>query len=136
MNHIYIIIVGCGRLGRILAHKFSQLGHSIVVIDCQASSFKQLSSDFSGFTVEGDATEVSVLQKAKIDKADMFLAATNNDNVNLMVSQIARHVYQVPKVFARVKNPVREVIFHNLNISTVCPTLLAADEFVRLTEEK
>lgn len=134
MKNRYIIIVGCGRLGRILAHKYSVLGDSIVVIDCRETVFKQLSSDFSGFTVEGDATEVSVLRKARIEKADIFLAVTNNDNVNLMVSQIAKHVFKIPVVVARVQNPAREVIFHNLNVSTICPALLAADEFIRQTE--
>jgi trk system potassium uptake protein len=134
MKNRYIIIVGCGRLGRILAHKYSVLGDSIVIIDSKEAAFKQLSSDFSGFMIEGDATEVSVLHKAKIEKADILLAATNNDNVNLMVSQIAKQVFNIPIVVARVKNPVREVIFHNLNVSTISPTLLAADEFIRQTE--
>lgn len=135
MKHKYIIIAGCGRLGQVLAHRLSLEGNSIVVIDNDAESFGFLSSDFSGFTIEGDATEVSVLLKAKVDKADMFFATTNNDNVNLMVSQVAKSVYNVPKVMARVKNPNREVIFHNLNIDTICPTLLAADEFMKQTAE-
>lgn len=135
MKHKYIIIVGCGRLGRVLAHRFSLDGNSVVVIDNNADTFGCLSSDFSGFTIEGDATEVSVLQRAKLEQADVLFAATDNDNVNLMVSQVAKAVYNVKKVMARVKNPNREVIFHNLSIETICPTLLAVEEFIKQAKE-
>jgi trk system potassium uptake protein TrkA len=129
MKQLYIIIVGCGRLGVILTGRLSLQGHSIVVIDNDLNSFSQLSSDFSGFTIEGDATEISVLKKAKIEKADVFLAVTNNDNINLMVAQVAKDIFNVPKVMARVYDPKREVIYKNLNVSTICPILLAADAF-------
>jgi len=134
MKHKYIIIVGCGRLGSILVNRFSLIGHSIVIIDNNPDSFESLSSDFSGFTIEGDATEISVLQKAKVDKADLFLAVTNNDNINLMVAQIARNIFRVPKVMARVYDPKREIVYKNMNISTICPIILSADEFIKQTE--
>jgi trk system potassium uptake protein len=130
----YIIIIGCGRLGRILTSRFSNLGHSIVIVDNNGSKFSQLSSDFSGFTVEGDATELAVLKKARIDKADVLLAVTDNDNINLMVAQIAKDIYNVPNVVARVYDPKREVIYKNMNVRTICPLLLAADEFSKQLE--
>ncbi len=134
MRHKYIIVVGCGRLGTILVNRLSLIGHSIVIIDNNPDTFEELSSDFSGFTIEGDATEISVLQKAKVDKADVFLAVTNNDNINLMVAQIAKNIFKVPDVVARVYDPKREVVYHNMNISTICPVMLAADEFIKQTE--
>ena len=134
MKHKYIIVVGCGRLGTILVNRLSLIGHSIVIIDNNPSAFEGLSSDFSGFTIEGDATEISVLQKAKVDKADLFLAVTNNDNINLMVAQIARNIFKVPKVMARVYDPKREIVYKNMSISTICPIMLAADEFIQQTE--
>jgi trk system potassium uptake protein TrkA len=129
MKQLYIIIIGCGRLGAILANRLSSKGHSIVVIDKDMDNFTQLNSDFSGFTIEGDATEISVLKKARIEKADVFLAVTNNDNINLMVAQVAKDIFNVPKVVARVYDPKREIIYNNMNVSTICPILLAADEF-------
>jgi len=129
MKQLYIIIIGCGRLGAILANRLSSKGHSIVVIDKDMDNFPQLNSDFSGFTIEGDATEISVLKKARIEKADVFLAVTNNDNINLMVAQVAKDIFNVPKVVARVYDPKREIIYNNMNVSTICPILLAADEF-------
>jgi trk system potassium uptake protein TrkA len=134
MKQLYIIIVGCGRLGVILTNRLSSLGHSIVVIDNNMANFSQLNSDFSGFTIEGDATEISVLKKARIEQADVFLAVTNNDNINLMIAQVAKDIFNVPKVMARVYDPKREVIYKNMNVSTICPIVLAADEFSRQME--
>ncbi len=132
MNNKYIIIIGCGRLGRVLTGRFSSQGHSLVVVDSNAEKFSLLGSDFSGFTIEGDAIEMAVLIQARIDKADALLAVTNNDNINLMVAQVAKDIYMVPQVMARVYDPKREIIYKNLNVSTVCPMLLAADEFFKL----
>lgn len=134
MKHKFIIVVGCGRLGTLLVNRLSLLGHSIVIIDNNPDAFEELSSDFSGFTIEGDATEISVLQKAKADKADLFLAVTNNDNINLMVAQIAKNIFNVQNVIARVYDPKREVVYKNMNISTICPIVLAADEFIKQIE--
>lgn len=134
MKSKYIIIIGCGRLGSMLANRFSALGHSMVVIDVNHAAFELLNSDFSGFTIEGDATESSTLIKAKIEQADVLLSATRNDNINLMVAQIAKDVFNVQTVIARVYDPKREMIYNNFNIRTICPTLLASDEFIRLTE--
>ncbi len=134
MSHKYIIIVGCGRLGTILVNRLSRLGHSIVIIDKDTGAFEGLSSDFSGFTIGGDAAESSVLQNAKINKADMFYALTNNDNTNLMLAQIAKDIYKVPFVIARVNDPQRDIVYKNLNINTICPIIIAADELIKRTE--
>ena len=133
MAHKYMLIIGSGRLGSLLANRYSTMGHSLVMIDTDPNAFEQLSSDFSGFTIEGDATELSVLEKAKISQADAVLICTRNDNINLMVAQIAKDVFNVPIVMARVFDPKREIIYNQLNIRTICPTILAADEFVKET---
>ena len=126
-QEFFIIIVGCGRLGSYLANRLSRDGHSVVVIDVNESAFDMLSAEYSGFRVEGDATELAVLKQAKTDKADLAIATTRDDNVNLMVSQIARKLFRVPKVMARVFDPKREEVYRALNIETICPTSLAGD---------
>lgn len=123
----FIIIVGCGRLGSYLANRLSRDGHSVVVIDVNESAFDALSVEYSGFRLEGDATELAVLKSAKVDKADLVIATTREDNVNLMVTQIAKNIFRVPKVMARVFDPKQEEIYCDLNIETVCPTSLAGD---------
>jgi trk system potassium uptake protein TrkA len=127
----YIIVVGCGRLGAILASQLSGMGRDVVVIDRDPGAFDNLSTEFSGFQITGDAAERVVLRQAKIEQADCLLALTRHDNVNLMVAQVAQAVYQVPKVVARVLDPKREEIFREFGIETICPTQLSADRLLQ-----
>lgn len=130
-NSLYIVIVGCGRLGAHLANQLSRDGNSVVVIDRDEATFNHLSSDFSGFHIDGDATQMAVLKEAKLNKADIFIATTHEDNVNLMVAQVARKIFRVPHVLARVFDPKREEVYAHLGIDTICPTSVAADIFLR-----
>lgn len=130
-KNLYIVVVGCGRVGSRLANRLSREGHSIVVIDTDPSSFDGLSPDFSGFRLEGDATRMSVLRDAKLEKADVLVAATDEDNINLMVAQVALKVFGVGKVLARIFDPRRNSVYTQLGIETVCPTSLAVDLFYR-----
>jgi trk system potassium uptake protein TrkA len=130
-NNRYIVIVGCGRLGSHLANQLSREGHSVVVIDTDEATFNDLSPDFSGFRVEGDAVHMAVLKEAKLKKADVLIATTHEDNVNLMVAQVARKVFGVPNVLARVFDPKREEVYARLGIETICPTSVAAEIFLR-----
>ncbi len=123
----YIIIVGCGRLGSSMANFLSTQGHSIVMIDLNGSAFHRLNTEFSGFKMEGDATEFSLLKQAKIDKADVLLALTDDDNINIMVTQIAREFFGTKKVIARVIDPLKQTIFNDLGLETLSPTLLTQD---------
>jgi trk system potassium uptake protein TrkA len=126
----YTIVVGCGRLGSILANQLSRLGNNVVVVDRDESAFENLSTEFSGFRVTGDAAELAVLRQAGIEKADCLLATTRHDNVNLMVAQVARTVFGVSRVMARVFDPSRQAVYDQFGIDTVCPTLLSADTFL------
>lgn len=129
-NSLYIVIIGCGRLGSILANQLSRVGHSVVVIDTDEATFDDLSPDFSGFRVVGDATQIAVLKEAKLKNADVLFAATHEDNVNLMVAQVARKVFNVQHVLARVFDPRREQVYDQLGIETICPTAVAAEMFL------
>ncbi len=131
MNHNrYMVIVGCGRLGSHLAAQLSRAGNSVVVIDVDRNTFNDLTPDFSGFRVEGDATHVAVLKEAKLKDADVLITTTHEDNVNLMVAQVAREVFGVPQVLARVFDPKREAVYAQLGIRTICPTSVAAEMFL------
>lgn len=130
-NSLYIVIVGCGRVGSYLANRLSRDGHSVVVIDRDEATFDNLSADFSGFRLEGEATEMAVLKQAKLGNEDVLIATTHQDNVNLMVVQAARKVFSVPLVVARVFDPRREQVYAQLGIETICPTSVAAELFLR-----
>jgi trk system potassium uptake protein len=126
----YIVIVGCGRLGSILANQLSRRGRSVVVIDRDASAFDNLTTEFSGFRVTGDAAELAVLREAKIEEADCLLAVTRHDNVNLMVAQVGKAIFGIPKVIARVFDPARVALYREFGIETICPTQISADMFL------
>ncbi|HPF16227.1 MAG TPA: TrkA family potassium uptake protein [Thermotogota bacterium] len=134
-SNLYIIIIGCGRLGSKIAANLSNKGHSVVVLDKNESSFQHLTQEFTGFSIAGNATEIESLKKAKIDKADMVLALTNNDNINYMVSQVAKEVYQTPHVIARIYNPDNVELFKQINVQVIIPMLLAEIMFNETFEE-
>jgi trk system potassium uptake protein TrkA len=78
----------------------------------------------------GDATQLAVLKEAKLKDADVFFATTHEDNVNLMVAQVARKLFNVGHVLARVFDPRREQVYNQLGIETICPTSVAAKMFL------
>jgi trk system potassium uptake protein TrkA len=133
-KQLYIVVIGCGRLGADLANRFSRSGDSVVVIDSDPQAFGALSQSYGGFRVEGDATELAVLKQAKANKADLLVAATGTDNVNLMVAQVTKSEWEIPKVLARVHDPGRGAVFQELGVDTICPTLAAVDLFLASAE--
>ncbi len=124
-----IVILGCGRLGAHLARRMDQEGHDVTVIDRNGESFSRLGSDFQGTMVLGTGIDQDILRRAGIETADAFIAVTNGDNTNAMASQIAKLVFKVPRVVARMYDPVREDTYHTLGLmETVCPTVIGSDK--------
>jgi trk system potassium uptake protein TrkA len=127
----YVVVVGCGRLGSFIANSLSAGRNAVVVIDRDAEAFKLLSADFSGFTLEGDAAELAVLESAKTGDADLLIAASSRDNLNVFVAQVARKHFGVPEAIARVFEPELGAFYDQLGIRTVCPTTLSIEHFLR-----
>ena len=132
---MYVVIVGCGRLGALLADGLSVAGHEVVVIDRQEASFRALSPEFSGFRLTGDATEHALLESAEVGRADCLMATCSEDTLNLMVAQVARHVFGVACVLARVHQPAFGAIFKDAGIQIISPTQLAFDAFCATLDE-
>jgi trk system potassium uptake protein TrkA len=130
----YIVIVGCGRLGGALANQLNAYGHAVVIVDRRETAFDKLAVDFSGFKIIGDAIELHVLQEAKTSKADYLFATTTEDSTNLMVAQVARVIFNVPRVVARVFDPLREEVYRDFGIETISPTKLSAQAFLQIVE--
>lgn len=123
---LYVVVVGCGRIGSIVATKLSIFGNNVVVIDSDETALESLPEEFTGFKIIGDVTEISVLRDAKLDKADVLLALTGDDNTNFMVASVAKRFFGVKRVIARVNEPANEDIFKEFDIEIVSPTRLAA----------
>lgn len=123
---MYVIIVGCGRVGSELAKLLSSEGHDIVVIDKSQISFDRLGGTFNGLTLVGNGFDLSLLRQAGIEKADAFCAVTNGDNTNLISAQVAKKIFKVPKVIARVYDPQRAHIYAALGLDIISGTMLFA----------
>jgi trk system potassium uptake protein TrkA len=123
---MYIIIVGCGRVGSELAKLLSHEGHNVVVIDRETDSFERLGGAFNGLTLIGNGFDLELLKQAGIEKADAFCAVTNGDNTNLISAQVAKRIFKVPKVFARVYDPQRAHIYAALGMDIISGTILFA----------
>lgn len=120
------VIIGCGRLGSAIANDLSDQDKDVIVIDKSRDAFKRLSSGFGGYTIVGDGTDFDTLEEAEIQKADIVLAVTNDDSVNIMVSELAKSRYNVEKVVTRVYDPEKRCACADSNIEVLCPSLLTA----------
>ena len=126
MKSLYIVVIGCRRLGSILAGDLSQQCHEVVVIDRDESSFSRLTEEFSGFTIAGNAEEMNVLQKANLNKARVAIALTGNDNLNIMMSQLAKTMFDIPIVLTRIQEPARAEIYRQLGLTIIDTTQVSA----------
>ncbi|MFH1640872.1 MAG: TrkA family potassium uptake protein [Candidatus Omnitrophota bacterium] len=123
---MHIIILGCGRVGSELAKLLSSEGHDVVVIDKNKDAFERLGGTFNGLTLEGDGFDLELLKQAGIEKAEAFCAVTNGDNTNLVSAQVAKKIFNVPKVIARVYDPQRAHIYAALGLDIISGTILFA----------
>lgn len=127
---VNIVVVGCGRVGSQLATLLSVEGHNVVVIDRDEDAFRRLGSTFNGVTIKGLGFDEEVLEEAGLRDADAFAAVTNLDNTNLMAAEVARKLFGVRHVVARLYNPVRERTYQQLNLDYVCGTTLVAESLM------
>ncbi len=119
-----VLVISCGKVGSKLVQVLSEEGHDVVVVDSDRNAFKNLGHWFNGVTVTGVPIDQDVLKQAGIEAAEALVAVTPDDNINIMVSQMAREIFNVPRVIARIYNPAREYVFQQFGLKTICPTNL------------
>ena len=107
-------------------------GHLVTVLDNDAYSFRRLPSTFKGTAIVGNGLDQEVLKKAGIEQADAFVAVTQGDNRNVMASQIAKHIFNVPRVVCRVYDPLRRDLYSTLGLEAFSPTTI----FAQMLKEK
>jgi len=127
-----VVIMGCGRTGAQLATLLDAEGHLVTVLDTDTYSFRRLPPIFSGTALLGDGTDEESLRKAGIEEADAFVAVTQGDNRNVMAAQIAKHIFNVPKVICRIYDPLRRELYNTLGIEAISPTTI----FAQMLKEK
>lgn len=128
---MHVIIAGCGRVGSELGSNLERLGHSVVVIDKNASAFERLKAGFSGKQITGFAFDREILRQADIEKADAFASVTSGDNSNIVSARVAKEHYRVPHVVARIYDPRRAMIYQRLGIQTVATVRWTTDQILR-----
>jgi trk/ktr system potassium uptake protein len=128
----FILIVGAGRVGSAVARKMLADGHEVSVLDEDPLSHERLDAgqettweDAGGRFTVGHGLEIDALREAGIEDADVFIAATDGDNTNLTISQIASRQFDVPRVLCRVMDPARAEWYAEQGIRTICPTQYA-----------
>ena len=122
-----VVIVGCGRVGALLAASLDASGHDVIIIDLLTRSFDRLPPTFGGEAVRGDGTDEDTLRRAGAAGADTFLALTEGDNRNVLAGQLARRTLGIGTVYAKVNDPMRAEAYAELGIGTLCRTTMIAD---------
>jgi trk system potassium uptake protein TrkA len=129
------VIVGCGRVGSVLADAFDRAGHQVIILDLKTTAFDRLPSTFKGAAVRGDGTDEDTLRRAGAESADVFIAMTEGDNRNVMSAQLATEALGARNVIAKLNDPLRASAYAELGIATLCRTNLMAtaiSEFLAL----
>ncbi len=119
------LIMGCGRVGSGLARSLTDEGHDVTIIDVRQEAFQRLPTRFRGSAIIGDGLDSAALRRAGVENADIFVSVTQGDNRNLMAAQVAKQIFGVPRVIARVYDDSRAEIFRELGLET-----LSAPKFV------
>jgi trk system potassium uptake protein TrkA len=128
---VHIVIMGCGRVGATLTRSLEERGHSTAVIDINPEAFRRLGPDFRGITVTGMGFDRGVLEEADIQRADAFAAVSSGDNSNIISARVARELYGVKNVVARIYDPGRAEVYERLGVPTVATVPWAADQVLR-----
>ncbi|MFN2484739.1 MAG: TrkA family potassium uptake protein [Candidatus Limnocylindria bacterium] len=129
-----IIIIGCGRVGALTAHRLDEAGHEVSVIDVNPRSFDRLPAKFGGATVRGSGTDEDILREAGAEGTDVLIALTEGDNRNALSAQLGKHTFGIPRVIAKINDPLRAEAYRRLGLETICRTVMMADALVEAVD--
>ena len=128
---MHVVIMGCGRVGSAIALELENAGITVSIIDQSREAFRRLGSTFNGQTVTGIGFDRDILIEAGIERADAFAALSNGDNSNILAARVAREVFGVKNVVARIYDPARAGIYQRLGIPTVATVTWATEQVLR-----
>lgn len=128
---VHVVIMGCGRVGSALAQTLEQQGHTVAVIDQDPTAFRRLGSGFGGRRVTGVGFDQDTLREAGIEEAGAFAAVSSGDNSNIIAARVAREMFGVENVAARIYDPRRAEVYQRLGIPTVATVRWTADQMLR-----
>lgn len=119
-----IVIIGCGRVGAFLAGLLDEDGNAVTVVDVERSAFGHLPQSYKGNTLLGNGTDLDTLRQAGVESAEALFALTQGDNRNLMAAQIAKEIFGVRRVIAKVNDPIRARLYRTQGLTTISRTTI------------
>jgi trk system potassium uptake protein TrkA len=125
-----VIIVGCGRVGARVAAELDQRGEHVTIIDTNPRAFNRLPQGFSGESVRGNGTDEDVMRTAGAEQADLLMTLTEGDNRNALAAQVGKHTFGIPRVIAKVNDPLRGEAYRALGLETISRTIILGDALV------
>jgi trk system potassium uptake protein TrkA len=128
------MIIGCGRVGSALANRLDEVGHQVVVLDRNQQAFRRLSERFSGERIVGNGLVEEFFRPTLQEKTDILFAMTDKDNVNLMIAQRVKQIFQLQTVIAVVHDSILSGLYKELGVETVCPTDLVIKELLQMIQ--
>ena len=128
---MHVVVMGCGRVGTLIAQRLEEAGHTVAIIDQNREAFRRLGPNFQGITLTGVGFDRDILIQAGIERADAFAAVSNGDNSNILAARVARENFGVANVVARIYDPGRAEIYQRLGIPTVATVIWATDQILR-----
>jgi trk system potassium uptake protein TrkA len=131
MRPMRAIVIGCGRVGSTLARKLADEGWEVTVIELDEENLSRLGPDWRHPVVIGHGMDAKVLEEAGVEEADVLIAATDGDNTNLVVAQVATQRYNVDNVAARIQDPARAEAYADRGFTIVSPVKMAIEGLAR-----
>lgn len=128
---LYVIVVGCGRVGLEVATRLSEIGFDMTIVEKSPDALSALPENYGGFTIIGDATERDVLKRAKAEKADLLITTTGDDPTNYFVGLIGSKIFGITNVISLVRSKENVTLFENSGIRVISPINLAIETFQR-----
>ena len=125
-----VIVVGCGRVGARVAAELDQRGEHVTVVDTNPRAFNRLPQSFGGETIRGNGTDEDVMRTAGAEQADILMTLTEGDNRNALAAQLGKHTFGVPRVIAKINDPLRGEAYRALGLETICRTIILGDALV------
>ena len=131
-----VVIIGCGRVGSVLANRLDEAEHQVVVLDRNQHAFRRLSEKFKGERIVGNGLVEEYVRPLLQEKTDILFVMTDKDNINLMIAQRAKRNVQVDRVIAEVHDSILAGLYKELGVETVCPTDLVVRDLLQVIGER
>ena len=130
-----VMIIGCGRVGSVLANRLDEEGHRVIILDRNQQAFRRLSEKFSGEQIVGNGLVEEFVRPTLQEKTDILFAMTDKDNINLMIAQRVKRHFDLGRVVAVVHDSILAGLYKELGVETVCPTDLVMKDLLQTIKE-